>query len=754
MKRFVGIALIGLLAISVFSINSLAYAQAGLKDVPGHLFEFEITKLVETGVIKGFPDGTFKPDASITRADVAIILAGAKKLAIEKPAVSPFKDLATTHYAYGHIVAVNKAGFMRGYPDRTFKPTNNITRSEIAALLGQVKGLAAAAAKITKPIVFSQDESAIPAWAVPWVTLAVRSENQYLHHRNDGVFRIIAPLAAATRGDVAYGVYQVTNPPKRSSVVNVTMGQEPDTLHGWIGTMAAMQVVANCTATPSVGRENTWALYPGNMSVIPTIENGLWKVVGTNMEVTYRIREGIKFHDGKPATIDDWAYAFMVFMDPMTPVVSRIIELKTDFTKGAGAYGIKGFDVLDPLSVKVYFKELDFRVNLGLIGGGLYPKHVLETPFTEMKKTGNVDLFRKDETMSRKPISTGAYSIVEWKPGVHILLKANPDFLLGKPNVDTIVFRFILDTTALLARIISGKDNDVTAIGISTDQGIQLEARKSTHTKVHFISGLTWDHMGFNLDNPVLADIRVRKAFIQGIDRASIVRVLFQGKNPVADGFYAPGHFGYDAENVVKYSYNPAASRKLLDEAGWIVGADGFRYKGGKRLTIILETTAGNAMRESIQSICKTQLRDVGIDLDISKNRPAGAFFAPPYFLGRQWPDMVLFAWLTSPTSIGDTIFRADSIPSVENGYEGQNVYGWRNAEATELLKKAATEMSDAERRKLCVRVQYLITDELPVVPMFFRTDVNTSKINMASVKPIALAGQYITWNCYNWYFR
>lgn len=754
MKRLIGIALIGLLAISVLGINSNVVAQTGLKDIAGHLYEFEITKLVESGVIKGYPDGTFRPDSNISRADVAVILAGAKKLALDKPAVSPFKDVPTTHYAYGHIVAVQKAGLMRGYPDGTFKPGNNLNRSELAALLGQSKGLAAAAAKITKPVVFAQDEASIPSWAVGWVTLAVRSDNQYLHHKSDGVFRNIYPLAAATRGDVAYGVYQMTNPPKAGSVVNVTMAQEPDTMHSFVGTMAAMQVVANCTSLPSVGRENTWALYPGSMSVIPTIENGLWKVVGTNMEVTYTIREGIKFHDGKPATIDDWAYGFMVFMDPLTPVTSKIIENKVDFTKGAGAYGIKGFDILSPYAVKVYFKELDFRVNLGLIGAGLYPKHVLEGPFTEMKRTNNADVFRKDETMSRKPIYSGAYYVAEWKPGVHILLKANPDFILGKPNIETIVFRFIADTTALLARIISGKDNDVTAIGISTDQGIQLEARKSTHTRVHFIQGLTWDHMGFNLDNPVLSDVRVRKAFIQGIDRASIIQTLFQGKNVLAHGFYAPGHFGYDDQNVIKYSYNPAESRRLLDAAGWTVGSDGFRYKGGKRLTIILETTAGNAMRESIQAICKAQLREVGIDLDISKNRPSTAFFATAYFYGRQWPDMVLFAWLTSPTSTGDTIFRADMIPSVENNYTGQNIYGWRNAEATELLKKAAVEMSDTERRKLCSRVQYLLTDELPVVPMFFRTDVNTSKINLASVKPIALAGQYITWNCYNWYWR
>lgn len=754
MKRLIGLTVAGLLVISIFSSLGLANAQVTLKDISGHLFEYEVKKLVEANVIKGFPDGTFKPEGLVTRADIAIMIVLGKKLALEKPAVSPFKDVPTTHYAYGHIAAAQKAGYLKGYPDGTFRPSGNVNRAELAAILGQAKGLAAQAAKITEPIAFSQDESAIPAWAAGFIALGVNPSHQYITHRAVSGFRLVAPLAAATRVEVAYGVHQVIYPPKFESVVNVAMAQEPDTLHSWIGTMAAMQVVWNTMGLPTIGRDQAWALYPGSMKETPTVENGLWKVAADTMEITYRIREGLKFHDGKPVTMDDWAYSFMVFMDPLTPIVSRIIENKVDFTKGTGAFGIKGFDMLNPYVVKVYYKSLDWRANLGLIGMGLYPKHIVEGPFTEMKKANNADLFRKDEAMARRPVGLGAYKLVEWRSGSHMTLERFDDYVLGTPLFKNMVFRFIPDTTALLARIVSGKDIDVTAIGLTFDQGMQLSARQSAHTRVNFVNGLTWEHIGINNDDAVLKDIRVKKAFIQGINRDELTKTLFAGRQPVAHGFYAPLHWAYDDSTVTKYSYNPAASRALLEEAGWRVGADGIRTKDGRRLTIILETTAGNAVREQVQSILKAQLRDVGIDLDISKNRPSTAFFATAYFYGRQWPNMVMFAWLSSLTSIGDTIFHKDWIPSVENGYQGQNIYGWRNDEASRMLDLAGKEMSDTKRKEYCARVQQLITEELPVIPLYYRVDINTNKINLATVRPISLAGQYITWNAYNWYWR
>lgn len=755
MKRLVGIVLIGILTISVLSINSFVVAQTVLKDVPGHLFEFEITKLVDTGVIKGFPDGTFKPDTSINRADVAVILAGAKKLALEKPAVSPFKDVATTHYAYGHIVAVQKAGYMKGYPNGTYKPGNNISRSELAALLGQVKGLAATAAKIYKPIVFAQDESTIPNWAIPWVTLGVKPEHQFLSYRSEAGMRLISSQSSTTRGEVAYGVYQVLNPPKSGELVSVALNQEPNSLHSWIGPIALTYAILGNIGLPASSRDENWALYPGLLREVPTVENGLWQVKGETMEITFRFRPELKFHDGKPVTIDDWAYSFMVFMDPLTPVSTRASEEKIDFTKGEGAYGLKGFNLIDNYSVKVFFKELDWKTNLWLPamsphGAVLYPKHILEGSYIKMKETKNKDYLEKDEALARKPVGIGAYKVAEWKAGSYILLERNPDFILGTPLFKNIMYRFIPDTTTLLARVISGRDVDV-SIGLTIDQALQMESRKLSHTKANLIKGAVVEHIGVNFRNPKnpMFDLRVRKAFLYGIDRQGIVQSLFNGQEPVAHSFYPPKHWAFDEDAVTKYPYDPIQARKLLDEAGWKLGVDGFRYKEGKKLTLELPTTSGAAIRENIQMILKSQLKEIGFDLDISKNLPASVLLGRDYFYGdgSRWPHLILFGWTTSPLTIGDAMFSSENIPF-------NNGYGWVNSEATELLKNASKEMNKVEQSILLKKFQRILSEELPIIPLYYRSMVVTSKIDLASVKPIHVAGVFVTWNAYDWYWR
>jgi len=757
LKRLTRLTLSLLLTISFLNLNSITFAQTSLKDISGHVWEYELNKLVELNIIKGYADGTFRPEASITRAEVVVMLVLSRKIPLVKPAISPFSDVLTNHFAYAHIATSHKAGIIRGYPDGTFKPSANITRCELAVLLGQMKGLATESDKISTTIALAQDEASIPEWAGGWITLGLRPQQQYLSHRSIDGFSIIAPLAKATRAETAYGLHQVLYPPKLGGVVNIGMFTEPDTMNMFVGPTAMAWVPWSLLNIPTVGRNNHWSLYPGTLQVIPAVENGLWKVSEDKMEITYILRQGLKWQDGKPVTLNDWAYTFQVFMDPLVPSV-RTVEEKIDFTKGAGAFNIKGFDILTSDSVKVYFRELDWRANLWMPGSmeltGFYPKHLLEGPYTEMKLRGSPDIFIKDETLSRRPIGLGPYQIKEWIPSTRMLFEKNPDFFLGPSLVNNIVIRFIPDTTALLARVISGKDIDITPAGITLDQGVSLATRPPANLMVKFVGGLTFTHIGFNLDNPILSDLRVRQALIYSLDREVISQSLFQGKQPVAHTIFAPGHWASEDKNIIKYSYNQIEARRLLDEAGWKVASDGVRYKNGEKLTLELRTTAGHREREAVQAIIQRQLKEVGVDLDISKNLPSSVFLGTEHFVMRKWPSMIMFSWGFGPTSIGDFIFREDMIPKPENNWTGWNIYGWRNSEATELLKQASGEMSQIKRKELLSRVQFLITKDLPLIPLYFSTTVQTYKNNLATVRPVSMGRTYITWNSYNWYWR
>lgn len=725
------------------------------RDITNHQFQKQIEKLQKEGIIIGYPDGTFRPDAQISRAETAVLLTKAKKLIEDKTTVNPFKDVPVTHWALNSILAVYKAGFMKGYPDGTFKPEALINRSELSALIGQAKGLKREEARIVVPLAMANDEALIPRWAIGWVTLGYFPEHQYLTYKQG---RRSAPRDLAMRGEVVYAVYQLLYPPKKGGIVQVAMNAEPDTLSTWVGIMMAMHTVNFTWAyPPAVGRDENWNPYPGVLKKRPSVEDGTIKIKGVTLEVIYNFREGIRYSDGESADVDDWAYAFMVLQDPLVPTTRSPLDDKVDMTKGKGAYGAKGFDILDSHSIKVYYSELEWRVDLWVPGAwlpgsmALYPKHILEKVYKKMKDTGNSEVFRTDEIMARKPVGYGPYRLTEWKSGSYISLERNPFYIFGKPLLDGVVFRFIPDTTALLARVISGQDVDVAALGLGFDQAIILEERGPKHTKAYYTDGFIFEHLGINMDDSILKDIKVRKALSYAIDREKIINTFFGGKQKAAYTFFHPNHWAYSSPKT-KYVFNPEKARQLLEEAGWKIGTGGIRFKDGAKLTLVLETITGDSLREKVQATLASMWKDIGVEIDISKNRPSAAFTTRAR--RREYSHLIMFAWTLRPTSMGESFFREDYIPSPANNYFGNNWYGYRNKEVTELLTKVSTEMTEEGRKKLLHRMEEVVLDELPVVPLYFRLEVTTAKTNLVNYKPAGISDTPPTWNVSEWYFE
>lgn len=748
MKKFAVILVLVSFFLTSCYLNLPIYGQSQLKDIQGHIYNFEIQKLWEAGIIKGYPDGTFKPDLEITRAEISVILSEAKKLKFTKPLASPFKDLPPNHWAYNHILALRDKGIIIGYPDGTFRPEVNLTRSELAVILWKAKNLTPLNSNQTLEVLVN-DESSIPSWALEPIYQGFLPENQYLTIRPG---RQAAPHAKATRGEVAYGIYNLLNPPKIGGIINLAMHQEPDTLSVWTGFMTAMNHILGAINIQGIGRGEGWVLYPGYIKEVPTVENGQWKIIGgTNMELTFTLRDGLTWSNGKKASLDDWAYAFMVFMDSQTPVRSRQIEEKIDFTKGSGAYGTKGFDILDSKRIKFYFKEIDWKANTSTPGVGLYPREFLEPAYRKMKETGIVDHFIKDENISRKPIGLGPYRLVEWKPGVHLTMERNPYYPWGKPLADKLIFRFIPDTTTLLARSIAGKDVDATIMGTTFDQALALEARPATNLKIFYSPGTFVEHLAFNLDNSILSDLRVRKALAFGIDREKIVKEFYGGRVVVSHSYLNTNHWGYDSKVLTRYTYDPEKAKSLLEEAGWKIGSGGFRVKDGVRLTVELRTTSGNALREKIQAFIQQQWKDIGVEMKIH-NLPSTTFFSRTHYTMRAWPSMLMLSMPFEPLFMGETVWSEDYIPSEKNNWSGSNIYGYRNQEVTKALKEAEGELRESERKRLLSIVQKYVSDELPILPLNYTVGVSLYKPNLTNYRPLGLGP--ITWNIHYWYFR
>jgi peptide/nickel transport system substrate-binding protein len=339
--------------------------------------------------------------------------------------------------------------------------------------------------------------------------------------------------------------------------------------------------------------------------------------------------------------------------------------------------------------------------------------------------------------------------MTEWVAGSHMSFEAHEKFAAGAPAIKKITLRFILDSTVLQANVISG---GVDATDINNFSCLQMEqiAQRNPRVEAHHREAMVWERIDFNNDDVWLKDKRVRQAIGYAIDRKAVAEVSCAGgRQPVAHSWMAPGHPAANP-NVKKYDYDPAKARGLLAEAGFRPGPDGILRDGtGKRVEMVISTTAGNSIREQVEQIIKEQLRHVGIDVRI-ENRPATVFFGT-YTTQRQFPHMAMYASLFTPESVPSDRFHSKDIPSAANAWSGNNRVGWRNPENDRVWEQIIAELDVEKRTALLKKQQEIFAEDVPSLPLYFRLDLTTYPKAMRNVKPVGLGSYYIPWNIWEW---
>ena len=541
---------------------------------------------------------------------------------------------------------------------------------------------------------------------------------------------LLAVLGAAALAGPATAV-----PGGRDTVV-IGMAQEPDRL-GAFSIMVAAAVVEHALFAQAAPFTDRWVRMPVMVEKLPSLKDGDWVLLPNNkMKVTWRLRRGFSWHDGRPVTALDWRFTYGVFRNPQTPQVSRFILNKVD--------NVLVPNPADPYTMIVQWNELyPFAGSLPFGGSFPLPRHLLEGAY--LKDPDRLPA----HSYWRAPVGHGPYRFVEWVPGSHITLEAYDRFPLGAPKIKRVTFRFILDTTVLQVNQITGALDATENTGFDCQAAEQIE-RRNPQIAVQFREAMRWERIDFNLDNEWLRDRRVRQAVAHAIDRATIAELSCPGgRQPVAHAWLPPRHPGYNP-NVKKYEYDPARAKALLAEAGFTPGPDGIlRDRNGKRAEMTIMTTAGNALREQIELIIKDQLKDVGIDLRLD-NRPTSVFLGP-IVSRRQFPHMALYLSNFSPESMPFGRFHSSQIPSAENNWSGDNRAGWRNAENDRIWEQLASELDERTRIRLLRRQQEIFAEDLPSLPLYFALRLTTTHKALRGIRPTGLVDSYLTWNIWEW---
>lgn len=510
-------------------------------------------------------------------------------------------------------------------------------------------------------------------------------------------------------------------------VLTIGITQYPSTLHPNIENMAAKSYVLGFTRRPLNARDADWALVCLLCETLPTLENGLAERETTpdgrpGIRVTFRLREGLRWGDNTPITAEDLRFAWEAGRDPATGF-------------GPAEFYRSAYEliVVDPRSVTIRFDRVTF--DFAAMGDFQpLPAHI-ERPIWQADPRSYRTRTQYDTNPTNPGLWSGPYRVASVLPGSGVNLERNAAWNGAAPVFRTIRIRTVENTTALEAQLLSGQlDMIAGELGLAVEQAAALQRRAPSRFRFEFRSGLIYEHLDTNLDNPILADRRVRQALLLALDRPRIVAQLFEGRQTVAHGVVNPLDRMADPD-LRQYPHDPARAAALLEEAGWRSGPDGIRRNAaGERLSLELMTTAGNRSREQVQQVLAAMWRAVGIEARI-RNEPPRVFFAET-LSRRRHQGLAMFAWISSPENVPRSSLHSDEIPRAERNFSGQNYPGFRNAEMDALLEALPIELDPERRRPMWNRLQAIYAEELPSLPLWFRQDAHVWPQWLDGVRP------------------
>ena len=375
-------------------------------------------------------------------------------------------------------------------------------------------------------------------------------------------------------------------------------------------------------------------------------------------------------------------------------------------------------EVHDDRTFTLVNRKLDYRY-YSMADFHPLPAHLDEPAFASPRDYRYRSLYETDPT--NPGLYNGPYRVTDIEPGAHIVLQRNDHWRGKRPAFDEIRIRVIEKTAALEANLLSGAVDYIAGeLGLSLDQVLAFEQKHGDDFDITYKPGLIYEHLDVMLDNPILADVRVRRALLHAIDREAISSQLFEGKQPVAHSNINPLDWIH-TEEIARYPYDPERARSLLEDAGWSILRDGIRHnQAGDRLTLEIMTTAGARLRELVQQVLQQYWKAVGIDVVI-RNQPARVLFGET-IARRRFTGLAMFAWLSAPELLPRTTLHSEAIPTEAGNWSGQNYTGYRNPEMDRLIDAIEIELDRDKRQALWQRLQQIYAEDLPALPLYFRS--------------------------------
>lgn len=437
---------------------------------------------------------------------------------------------------------------------------------------------------------------------------------------------------------------------------------------------------------------------PRDLRPVPDLATS-WKASADYKTWTFRLRSGVKWSDGKPLTAEDVAFTIGQALLQRNGSSLRGALLAIHRAKALNATTIR-FNLTSP--VGPFPSIVSYNV-------GIVPKHVL----------AGTDIPHNGAFNAQRPVSSGPFYVKEAVPGDHYTLAANPNYYLGKPKLDSIVFKILGDVNAQIAQLRSGEIDYIVIppTSLSAVSG-------ASNVRVTSTPYIGFYHLSFNYKHPLFADPEVRKALVMAIDRPGIIKTVMQGQatpgvTPI------PPIFSWAFDKSLKApAYSPDTAKQVLRAAGWSPGSDGILAKGGTRFAFTLDADTADPARQQSAVIAQQNFKAIGLDVDL-RVRPFPAYV--PDLIGGKYEAHVGF-WVLPPD------------PDLTNYYSSTGTYNtihYDSPVVNRLLAKGRSTADVAQRVGTYKQLQRAFLNDPPGAILFYPRDIHAINKQAGGIPPL-----------------
>jgi peptide/nickel transport system substrate-binding protein len=410
----------------------------------------------------------------------------------------------------------------------------------------------------------------------------------------------------------------------------------------------------------------------------------------------FHLRRGVRFHDGRPLTSADVKWTF-----------DSMLSGRIRTAKASTYRDVDSIDTPDEATVIFHLRQAYSSLlwNLSDGAGGIVPRG-------------------SGEDFNRAPIGSGPFRLVSMEQDRQVIIARNPQYWGEAPLLPAVRFMVVPDVTTRALELRKGSA-DVAINALTADTVLALRGNPALVTMT--APGTIYAYLAFNLRDPVLRHVRVRQAIAYAIDREPIIHYLLRDLARPAASVLPPQHWAFDAD-VAHYPHDPRRARELLDEAGYAVGKDGYRFH------LAMKTSTEESTR-LLTAVLQQQLREVGIALDIRSYEFAtfyaditrGAFqvFSLNWVGGNEDPD------------IFEHVFASASIPPkrANRGY-------YSNPEVDRLLDDARATVDRQRLKADYAGIQRIVAEELPYINLWYFDNVLIHSRRLRNVR-LSSSGNY-----------